>query len=163
MIENIPPQTVRDRIMTHLAARFKDSQAGVDGRYMTWNTVHDTPLTNVERLLGDAISLYDGRELKKPEIGYERCELEVQTEFKIKLAMGDNPASIARAVLGEVQATMLSDIYCTDGARQLSLNIVEVGNEIDVEGPDDQTVSGIVFWKVQYRHKAGDPRKLVGE
>jgi hypothetical protein len=147
------------RIMAHLVKRFSDCRAGLDGRFITWNTVTDGPIGSAEANLGNALSVSDGRERKKPEVGFERCQLEVQSEFKIKLAMGDNPKQVANAVLGEIQTIMLSDIYCGG----LSLHIVEVGNELDVDGPSDQSVAGIVFWEIQYRHKAGNPRLAQGE
>jgi hypothetical protein len=159
VIADIPPDTVRDQIMSHLVKRFEDCIAGQGGRYMTWNAVTDAPLTSAEKVLGNAVGIYDGRERKKPEMGLTRSTLEVQTEFLVKLAMGDNPAKVGRAVLGEVAAVMMSDIYCGG----LSLHIVEVGNELDVDGPKDQSVAGIVFWEVYYRHQAGDPRKRQGE
>lgn len=158
-IVDIPPDTMRVRIMDHLLARFTACEAGEDGRYITWNTVSDCPLTNTEQLIGNAVGLYEGRERKKAEVGFYRSTLELQTEFKVKLALGDKPGRVANAVLGEIQSIMLSDIYCGG----LSLDIVEVGNELDVDGPNDQTVAGIVFWEIIYRHKAGDPRKTQGE
>jgi hypothetical protein len=163
VIVDLPPDTVRDRILQHLIKRFQDCVAGQGGRYITWNTVSDCPLTSDEVTLGNAIGIYDGRERNKDAIGLAYRFLEVQTEFKIKLAIGDKPAKVARAVLGEVQTVMLSDIYCTEGSIQLSLDIVENGNELDVDGPHDTTVAGIVFWEIQYRHIAGNPRKRQGE
>ena len=153
---DLPPATIRDQIIEHLVERFRQCQAGQDGRYITWNTVSDCPLTSTETLLGTAVGIYEGRERKRAEVGHSRNTLELSTEFKIKLAMGDKPAQVARRVLGEVQAIVQSDIYCGG----LSLHIVEVGNELDVDGPSDQSVAGIVFWEVMYRHKAGDPRLL---
>lgn len=156
-----PPATIRERILEHLIARFRDAQAGYGGRYMTWQTVKGSPVTSGD--MSPTIAIYDGRERKTVEVGYVRCVLEVQTEFKAALALGDDAHAFARSILGEVEAVMLSDIYCTEGSMQLSLNIVEVGNELDVDGPDDQSVAGIVFWEIQYRHKAHDPRKRQGE
>jgi hypothetical protein len=163
VIADLPPDTVRDRILQHLIKRFQDCVAGENGRFITWNTVSDCPLTSTETALGNAIGIYDGRERNRDLVGYSTRILEVQTEFKIQLAIGDKPAKVARAVLGEVQTVMTSDIYCTEGPIQLSLDIVESGNELDVDGPHDQTVAGIVFWEIQYRHIAGNPRKRQGE
>lgn len=159
----LPPQTVRDRIMQHLLSRFAACVEGQGGRYITWNTISDAPLKEGQKVLGNAIGVFDSRERKKPEVSLVRAALEVNTEFHVRLAHGDNPVAVARAVLGEVQAIMLSDIYCTEPTGQLSLNIVEIGNELDVDGPDDKSVSGIVFWEIQYRHQAGNSRKLQGE
>lgn len=163
MISELPPPTVRDRIMDHLIRRFKSVSAGVNGRYVTWDVVSDTPLSRTEKALGTSVGIFDSRERKTAEVGYERCLLDVQTEFRVQTAHGDNVSSVARGVLGELQAVMRSDIYCTENSSQLTLNIVEVGNELDVDGPNDKSVAGIVFWEIQYRHKTGDPRKLQGE
>lgn len=160
MIDPVPPDTVRSRIMRHLLDRFTTCRAGVDGRHITWGAVSDTPFSEKEaQFAPERIALIDVRERKRPEVGYSRCELTVNAEFHATLAKGDKPNEIANQVLGEVQAVMLSDIYCGG----LTLDIVEVGNELEVEGSNDTSVSGIVFWEILYRHKAGDPRKLVGE
>lgn len=158
-LKTLPPPTVRLRIIDHLKERFEKAKAGQGGRYITWNTVATQPITKPETIAGSAVGIYDSRERKKPEAGYARSTIQLATEFHVRLAQGDDATRIANLVLGEVQAIMLSDIHCGG----LSLNIVETGNELDVEGPNGTLVSGIVFWEVLYRHKAGDPRTLVGE
>lgn len=155
--EPFPPDTQRMKIIDHLIARFEGCIQGQNGRFMTWNTVSDCPITDAQKQLGNTIGIFDGRENKKPEVGSSRATLSLMTEFHVRLAKGDKPNRIANLVLGEVQSIMLSDIY----AGGLCLNIVEVGNELDVEGPQDTAVSGIIFWEVQYRHKAGNPRQQV--
>lgn len=161
------PQTVRDRIMEHLKARFEAVQKDVDDSPLTWNTVVRRQLTDTEQQHGHAITLLDPGEVKNEEIGYMRCELTVITEFWIRLYQGDVPSVRLNEVMGEVQRTMRSDIYSTvtpgDPTTQLTINITEVRNEFDVDSPDDSLVGGVVAWNVIYRHHILDPRRLQCE
>lgn len=156
MLPNLPPPTIRSEIIAHLMARFAACVEGEGGRYITWNNVSDCPLTANEKTHSPAVGIFDGPERKSPEVGRSRCTLALSTEFHFKLGKGDNPSEVGRRVMGEVQTVMCSDIYCGG----LTLNIVEVGNELDVEGPNDTSVSGIIFWEILYRHSAGNPRQM---
>ncbi len=68
--------------------------------------------------------------------------------------------------MADVQITMRSDINSTESVSplcQLTINIVELRNELDVEGPKDNLVGGVIVWSILYRHSALDPTKLPGE
>lgn len=154
--ESLP--SIRDQIMNHLADRFDDVVSGVDGRVIKWSKVWRDPWSCTASLVGDAnIAIIDGRETKSALVGYTMCTLQITTEFKVKVAKNDKKTSIVRNVMAEVQRTILSDIYCGG----LALNIVERANEPNVDGENDTEVSGIVFWDLQYRHRVGDPCRLI--
>lgn len=155
---------VRDRILEHLKGRFEDVVAGVDDHVVTWNTVERRTLTDVEQQLGHALALLDVDEQKQEEIGFMRADLRVITEFWIRLQLGDQPSKQLNLAMADVQRTMRSDIHSTvSPGCQLTINITEVRNELDIEGPGDDLVGGIIVWSVLYRHNQDDPTKLPGE
>lgn len=145
----------RELIMAHLEKRFLEAREGVDEYTNTWNTVVRRPLTKQEVAIGDAIALFDTDEEKTPEIGFYRCALSVSVEFFYSLKAGDNPSTELNRLLLDIQRIMRSDVTC-DG---LSFNILEVRNELDIDGPADRLVAGVVEFQVQYRHLLDDPRK----
>lgn len=150
---NVTP-TVRDKIITHLTQRFEEQVAGENGRFLTWSKVYTDPPPLKSNIIGNAnLILLDGRETKQAEVQRFRCTLQMTTEFRVKLALGDRKTQLARNILGEIQSIILSDIYCGG----LTLNIVERANELNVGGETDTEVSGIVFWDVQYRHAVNNP------
>lgn len=155
--EPLPPVTHRWKIVEHLRDRFLACKQGRDGRYMTWNVVKTEPILKPDTITGNAIGLYVPRETKEAAVSHTYATLSLATEFHVKIGLGDDAAKIAHLVLGEVESIVLSDI----NSGGLSLNIVEKGNELDVEGPQGSNlVSGIVFWEVQYRHRVGNPRHM---
>ena len=159
-------ETVRERIMDHLHSRFLAIEDGADGHIITWNTVERRILTDEEQRMGDALSLLDVSEQKDAEIGHSRVQLQVITEFWIKLNLGDNPSQMLNRIMGDVQRTMLSDvnsIVSTSPLCELTIDIRELRNEFDVDSSGDFLVGGMVVWEVLYRHKYADPTKLPGE
>lgn len=161
------PQPVRDRILEHLKGRFEAIQQGVDEHVLTWNTVERRVLTATEQQVGNALAILSPAETKEEEVGYMRATLTVVTEFWVRSFLGEGLDAQATIILSEVYRTMREDIYCTvvpgDPNTQLTLNITEVRNEIDVEGVADGTIGGIIEWSILYRHHKQDSRKLVGE
>jgi hypothetical protein len=143
----------RERIMEHLKARFEARQAGVDGALYTWNTVTRRPISRVEVGMGETIGLFDVREVKNQEMLHMRCDLTVVIEFYCSLMIGDEPATELNKMLLDVQRTIRADIYCSG----LTLNLVESRNELDIDGPTDNLVAGVVEFTVTYRHLVDDP------
>jgi hypothetical protein len=143
----------RERIMQHLLARFAENQAGEDDYTVTWNLITRKPVGRTEVGMGDAIGIFDTRESKVPDMLFMRCHLTVVFEFYCSLQMGDDPATELNRMLLDVQRTLRRDIYCSG----LTLNIVETKNELDIDGPGDSLVAGVVEVQVLYRHFVDDP------
>lgn len=83
------------------------------------------------------------------------CRLRVATEFVYSMKIGDEPLTELNRILVDIQRLMRSDIQ----AGGLCLNIVESSSELDLDGPEDRLVGGIVFWEVLYKHATQDPTK----
>ena len=148
--------SIREKIMAHLEDRFRDVREGEDGYATTWNVVVRRPMTKTEVGLGKAIGLYDTEEQKTPQIGYMICTLTVICEFFYAMKIGDDAATELGVMLTDIQRTRRSDVTCGG----ISINIVEVRNELDIDGPADRLVAGACEFQVQYRHSLDDPRQL---
>jgi hypothetical protein len=153
-------RSLRDNIIENIVDRFVSMQKNVDEYSTTWNSVTRSPLPDsVSQIPDTAISIMDFRERKNPVIGAFEPNLVLHAEFAIRLKVGDIASVELNRVMVDIQRVMMSDIY----SGGLSLNIVEVSSELDIQGPGDRLVGGIITWEVLYRHKHDDPRKLRGE
>lgn len=149
--------------MRVLQARFEGLREGVDGYSVTWNTVARRPLTDTEQQVGNALAILDTSEAKTEEVGYMRVDLTVLTEFWLKMLEGDVASERLNDALADVQRAMRSDIKTledpSDPLTQLTINVTEVRNEFDVDGPGDRLVGGVAQWSVLYRHSPLDPTR----
>ncbi len=150
--------SIREQIMDSLVTRFNAVTDGIDEHEVTWNMVSRFPLNASQIKEGNVLFVMDSEESKIPEINFMRCSLTVITEFWYRVKVGDNAATEGNRLLAEVQKTMRQDIYTKDiDSSGLTLNIVELRNEIDVDSISDRLINGIVYWQVQYRHAINNP------
>ena len=149
------PVSKREQIMQHLVDRFEAMQDGTDGYTTTWNTVTRKPVSITAVKMGNALGLFDTREDKVPDMQFMRATLSVVCEFYHSMKIGDEPGTQLNRMLLDVQRAMRSDIYCGG----LTLNVVEVRSELDIDGPEDNLIAGVVEFQVLYRHYVDDPSK----
>jgi hypothetical protein len=153
-------RSYRDNIMEYYLDLFVNLRAGTDEYSVTWNSVERKPLpASPSNFPSTAISIMDHRESKKELIGMYQCHLIIHTEFAIRLNVGDNPSVELNRLMLDVQRAMRKD----NTAGGLIINVVETNSELDIEGPGDRLVGGIISWEVHYRHALDDPRKHRGE
>jgi hypothetical protein len=148
------PVSRRESILQHVADRFRAMREGQDDYTTTWNAVVRRPLTKAEVSLGNAIGMYDTEEEKVSEIGRYRSTLTVVIEFFHTLKHGEEPSTELNRMLADVQRAMRVDVTCGG----LSYNVVETKNELDIDGPADRLVAGIVEFQISYKHTLDDPR-----
>lgn len=154
--------SIRENILCHLQDRFQQVVEGVDGYNVTWSQVIRRPITKPEALTAPTLCLIEGQERNEAEIGATRCTLTLYTEFWTPLGVGGNPFTELNRLMADVQRCMRKDVYCGGTPSGLTLNIVKVADDLDVQA-SSSVVGGIVIWEVQYRHAADDPRKKRGE
>ena len=147
----------REKIMEHLVARFEGMCAGVDDYSTTWNGIGRKPISTTEVQMGNALGIFDVDEQKTPDMQFIRSNLAVIIEFYHRMELGDDPATELNRMLLDVQRAMRSDIYCGG----LTLNVVELKSELDIDGPGDSLVAGVVEFQVQYRHDINNPANLA--
>lgn len=147
----------REQIMLHLVDRFKGLRRNVDNYTTTWNVVVRRPMTNTETQLGDAMGIFDVSERKEFRIGHVDAFLTVNLEFFHKVRDGDEPSTELNRMLLDVQRACRSDINCGG----LTINILEMTNELDIEGPTDRLVAGVVEIEIHYRHALNDPSAVI--
>ncbi len=150
--------SIRENIIEFLRDAFECLE--VVPPYTTqWAEIQRAPIPSSNKKTGPTLSIYDVSERLEPEIESYRNKLLLIFEFSYPMKEGDIPSTELNRILTDVQRLVRSDIYCGG----LSLNVVEVGSDLDIEGTGDNIVSGIVQYEVQYRHKILDPTKLRGE
>lgn len=156
------PDTIRQRILEQIKTDFLKVQKGVDEHVITWNTVEREAIDDSEQQMGGAIGITEGTEESDDELRTVRKTLEVFTEFWIRPMLGDDKATYANDVLGDVQRTVRGNpTVIEDGTTcQLAIDTKEVRNELDLETED--LIGGVVIWSVVFRHDQDDPRKRNG-
>jgi hypothetical protein len=151
--------SLRENICAHIADRLASIQAGVGQYTHTFNLVTRAPITKPEATVDVSVAVLDPRESKSREVGYQRCVMTLVTEFYIRLKLGDVPRTEINVVMLDIYRSIMADQTCSG----LTISITETGNEVDVDGPSDGLVSGVLVWEILYRHQINDPRKKVGE
>ena len=164
MSGSIPTTSIRERILDHIATRFKNAAAG--GSYttrwgdthtyqFTWSGVHRRPASQNEMKYGHNLVILDVKEQKARETGYDRAHIQVNFEFYMTVLTGDEPSTVLNAALLEVQTILGLDLTCGG----LSIDIREIKNELDILGSAEKVVAGMLEVHVVYRHRPGDPRR----
>lgn len=153
------PIPVRERIMERLKSNFEavTDLGGEPG--LTWESVVRAPIGDNERKLKSAVSLQEGREVCSVVSVAEDKQLDVSVEFEIKSFAGESAATFQNYVLAHVLKTLAGD-------RQLGglcLHVRVTGDDMDIQSEGDPRVGGIVFATIHYRHREGDPCRLLGE
>lgn len=145
----------RQRIMMFFEDAFLAARQYEDGYQTTWTAVSRKPLTKQEIQSGNAIAFYDVNEAKTPQMQFFLCDLTVFVEFYHTMAIGEHAADVLNQMLTDVQRKLREDITCGG----LSYNLLERKNQIDVDGPLEKVVNGVVEFVVTYRHAVDDPRR----
>lgn len=153
------PLPVRERIMERFKANF-EAITGIGGEPdLTWERIIRAPITDNDRKLKTVMSLQEGRETHGQVSVAEDKFLDVSFEFEIKTYMGESPATFLNLVIADILKTLAGD-------RQLGglcLHVRVTGSDTDIQSEGDARVGGIVFATVHYRHRDGDPCRLLGE
>lgn len=150
--------TIRRRIMAVLLARFAAQVAGVGDAIITWDVISDKPLSADEISKGYAIGVYDTSEKKKDITNATECFLNVVMEFHVRIADGDNMTDVLRAVMGEVQRVAQVDLNTKEpDCYQLTVDVQEMGNELENIAPQTLDGAGVVVFTFRYRHVPGKP------
>lgn len=153
--------TNREAAMVELQKVFTTQRAGepvLDPYTFTWDMVEREPVNDAVRAGQKAVmAILEGPESKSPIIGQMEVNLRVFLEWTFYLDDGEQGATGFNRVLGEIQRRLREDIYL----NQTVLNVVETGNEPDIDSPHDQQIGGTVFINILYKHAENDPRKYV--
>lgn len=161
-----PTITRRERILNALVNVMKNMEDGrptTDPYSVTWDVVTRGPIEGIHERKRYALSIIDQEESKDPIIGQSVVTLRVVLEFRVYLDVNEEASIVVNRVLGDVQRRIREDIYLTqDDGEQLSLNLVESGNQVFIDGYADKQVGGAVFVNILYKHAIDDPRLYVG-
>lgn len=148
----------RERIMVAIKVLFVDMMEGVDDYTVTWDRVKRSPIDAFEATMRTSLAILDTRELKNTDVhDLTRATLRVIFEAKYRLRTGDEPSTELNRLILDIQRKIREDI----NLGGLTLNITEAGNELDIEGHQDNIVTAVVFVDILYRHVISDPRRGI--
>lgn len=156
-----PNVTVRERAVRRLVQIFEDVKEGLpvgDPYTVQWSLVLRQRAGARADKKRYVLQVFDTTESKVAQVGWMDCTLRVILEFVALVDSKADPSRVGNRVLGEIQRRVREDIYLNDTV----LNVVEVGNELDVDGTTDRQITGAVFVNVRYKHDQNDPRSDVG-
>ncbi len=164
--------TRRERIMEEVARRLGEMTQGdpVSDPYLTTLEFvsRGASLEGLHSTYRTAAAILDADENKTPKINQMDCQLRVTVEFFAYVDTNQTPSSAGNKILGDIQRKMREDIHLTEpddgrpvGDRQLSEHIVEVGNQLFIDGVSDTQITGAITYNITYKHGINDPRVLV--
>lgn len=164
----------RERICREVFRRLDAMTVGqpADDPYLTSFDflTRGSPLEQAHETEAAAATILDVDESKAIKIGQYVVTLRLNIEFIawVNVSKREEPSTVGNRVLADVQRLMREDIMLTepdDGRllkdRQLAENVVEVGNQLFVDGFLDARITGAVFYVITYKHSEQDPRELV--
>lgn len=165
----MPPtqrETRRELILQALCDLFttqKEGQPTGNAYTLTWDVVTRNPLEGIHDAKRYALAIHDPEEAKTPKIQQYDVVLRVILEFRAFLDREEIGSVVGNRILGDIARRVREDIYLTtaDFPGGLVENVVETGNDLEVEGFADRRIRGAVFVNVQYKHAIQDPRELV--
>jgi hypothetical protein len=153
--------TIRLRCLAAIKSALEAMTAGEpDGDPYTveFSKVEHGPLGDEDHRKRFVAGIVPGRETKQTMYPLDQCTLPVAIEFRMTVNRDDDaPGEEAERVLGEIQRKLHEDT--TLGG--LAIDLRETGNEIDLEGYDDRSIVGVLFFELLYRHRTTDPRLAV--
>lgn len=151
----IQDETVRQNIVQNLIDRFEAYQvdAVTYWHHVTNDDIEDHAVSQRDTR---AVAIIDVGEQKGLEVQHYRSNLRVDIEFEARAYVGEPIRKQCRDILKHVQFLIAQDVYCGGN----SLNVIEIGNEFDVETSDDVIIRGIVQYAVTYRHYVSDPTRI---
>ncbi len=148
--------TIRECILKKLVEIFERSP--LEPWDLEFGAVGRDPLTDDMVKTHDyTISITDPSERVREAVAVEYRDINLVIEFTGKVYEGDTASVIGNRALGAIQKRIGCDITLED----LALNSVLRGSEIDIEGPFDKVVSGVIVYDVTYRCRANDPFTAV--
>lgn len=163
----------RERIMREIERRMRTMSEGqpTDDPYGTTFAVitRGSDLEGIHATARHGLAILDVEERKSAKINQMNVFLRVSLEFRSWVDQEESPSTVGNQVMADVQRRMREDLHLTepdDGElaeldRQLSENVVEVGNELFIDGFADRQITGAVTFEVLYKHGIDDPRELV--
>lgn len=156
MAEFVPNQlTVRERALAALEQAIRTQPVGDYG--FAWDLVVRAPLRDWAYRKQRSLGIFDGRETKRDLHMVRECSLAVALEIKLVVQSNAQPSSEMNAYFGAVQRRLAEDP--TLGG--LVIDLVETGNDSDVEDENQRHVAGVLLYTMKYRHAVKDPRRIV--
>lgn len=167
--------SIRENALRAIVELLDTQQEGVpeaDPYDFEWGVVRRTRLTP-----GDcdenqfAIAVLPRENLPTLEAQSRICDLEITLEFSAKVQDGQEPESVYETVITNLVRRLGSDPRLTGirnntypvitGGPALVIAVSVLGDEGDVDGWSDDTITGVQIITMKWRERLGDPRQVV--
>jgi len=159
--QNIPTKTVIQRIIEAWTTRLT-AMVDEDGKPL-WNNVVQNAIGGISALAMPVVTLQQGDE-ETVHLLYPHIEkvCTVYIEFRFNPLGGVDSAAIFRYYLGKLQARLYGTTdHLTIGG--LATNVLEIGNQPEIESQSDPAPGGTLTSQIYYRHWQADPYHLPEE
>jgi len=147
--------TLRLQILQHIKGLYQaatdniDPPAGKRHYGLEFSVVGLGPLSDADNRKRFSVGIIPGHELKSDLFPLKTSMFEVTIEFRVTVNKDDGePMVLAERVLGVVQQIMYDD----QTLGGLVIKHDEIGNEQDMFTYNDRAISGMVQFRVHYRH-----------
>lgn len=158
--------TIRERIMRAFVALLEDMQPD-HGDVVKWQGVFRENLEDLsdERVTGDIIGVYDPTESYLMLGSGVECTLSVQFEYWLSLGPDQVAATEVERMRGNlIQRVTAQQALIEPGTGASLTRLIEVERaERDADAPRSGYAGAFVEFKVVYRHRKGDPHRLVSQ
>lgn len=153
------PKPIRLLLLERLKANFiaaKKGQPTDDPYLFGFSTVEIGPLREEDSRKVTAVGIVAGPEDIQHEFpGIVEKKMKCSIEWRITRNQKDpDPGILAELMLCEVQRVVLSDL----DLGGLCIDIMEIGNQVDMDTYADRSIYGVVECTILYRHRLQDPR-----
>lgn len=149
----------RQIILDQIKALFeavKETLPNDDPYPFSFGRVSSGPLPLGDTKKQFSVGIVPGQETKTHLYPFLQCKLPVAIEFqRVRQKDEGEPGPLAEEMLTVAQRVMLTSKL---GLPEIVIDVVETGNEIDIESFQDKAVAGVLYVDISYRHAHNDPR-----
>jgi hypothetical protein len=104
------------------------------------------------------IGIFDASEQKIPALthleGAMDATIRVIVEWRAMAEVTDKPSTVCNVIHAEILRRIMED----ETLGGLARNVLEVGNEFNIEDFKDRQLDGVIFLNIIYKHAKRDPR-----
>jgi hypothetical protein len=157
-------ESIRERILAEMERLFGTQEKANDYLF-SWSTVIRSPLLDGQARKNYELAILDRAETEEIQIQTYNAILNVDLEWSCLLSTKDVPSKRANKVILALKRRLHENIYMFEGGdntgQQLALRAWTVGNDWSVDNDTDKRIDGVVFVRVEYKHKIDDPRRQI--
>lgn len=153
---------VRERIMVALEAKLSTMAQGepvADPYLYTASLVERADITKLSRGKTLTIGVFDPSETKIASLtaleGAMDATIRCIVEWHATVDIETKPSTQCNIIHAEILRRIMED----ETLGGLARNVIEVGNEFNIDDVNDKMLDGVIFLNILYKHAKRDPRE----